>query len=143
MLELFERVYISGEKASYEELNILYQWLRDNSFPCCCLPQDYLNLIKESNGGDFMNGEREYQFLSTDRIIEYYHAYMFQLFMPYAFPFAMDGCGNFYIFNLRENDECVYAVSAGDMGWEEDECVKIAGNFMECLKQELPIDEYF
>lgn len=143
MLELFEKVYVSGEKASDEELNILYQWLRDNSFPCCCLPQDYLNLIKESNGGDFMNGEREYQFLSTDKIIEYYHAYMFPLFMPYAFPFAMDGCGNFYIFNLRKNDECVYAVSAGDMGWKEDECVKIADNFMECLGQKFPPDNCF
>lgn len=143
MLELFERVYISGEKASDEELNVLYQWLRDNFFPCCCLPHDYLNLIRESNGGDFMSGEREYQFLSTDKIAEYYYAYMFPIYMPYAFPFAMDGCGNFYIFNLRNNDECVYVTSADDMGWEEDECVKIADNFMQCLRQKFPPDDCF
>lgn len=67
--------------------------------------------------------------------------YHFYEFMPFAYPFAMDGCGNFYIFNLRYEDVSVYAVCAGDMGWEEDECYFVANSFKECLSQPKHGDE--
>lgn len=119
----------------------LYQWLSENDFPSCYLPEDYLDFMENSNNRTFVYGEREYQFLEYDEIMEYYDAYMFPQFMPYAFPFAMDGCGNFYIFNLREIDRCVYAVAAGNKGWEKDECIKVADNFTECLGQKYSLDE--
>ncbi len=62
-------------------------------------------LMSESNGGVYMSGKREYQFLSLGEVPGYYETYMFYRFMPFAFPFAMDGCGNFYIFNFKETDE--------------------------------------
>lgn len=67
--------------------------------------------------------------------------YHFYEFMPFAYPFAMDGCGNFYIFNLRYEDVSVYAVCAGDMGWEEDEYYFVANSFKECLSQPKLWDE--
>lgn len=142
MLEVFEKIYCTKAKANNEELEKLYRWLKSNSFPKYSLPQDYLDLMYESNGGDYVYGEREYQFLTFEEVAEYYEAYMFSEFMPYAFPFAMDGCGNFYIFNLRTEDGCVYTVSAGNMGWEKDECYRIAGSFRECLAQKKLWDEY-
>lgn len=135
MLELFEQIHIVSEPLKDDERNQLYLWLEKNSFPSCCLPEEYLSLMQESNGGDFISGEREYQFLSVAEAMDAYECYMFPKFMPFAFPFAMDGNGNFYIFNLRATDACVYIVSAGDLGWEEDECLKAAESFIECLKQ--------
>lgn len=142
MLEVFEKIHCTNPKANNEELKKLYKWLKSNSFPSYSLSQDYLSLMHESNGGDYVNGEREYQFLALGEVVEYYEAYMFSEFMPYAFPFAMDGCGNFYIFNLRAEDSCVYAISAGNMGWEKDECYRIAGSFRECLAQKELWQEY-
>jgi len=142
MLEAFENIYSKNPRANDKEVENLYRWLKNNGFPIHSLPQEYLDLMYESNGGDYVNGEREYQFLSFEEIIEYYEAYMFFEFMPYAYPFAMDGCGNFYIFNLRMVDNCVYVVSAGNMGWEKDECYKIAKSFSQCLAQKKAWDEY-
>lgn len=142
MLELFEKIYTANEKLTEDELHKLYIWFETNHFPSSYLPSTYLSLMRESNGGDFIYGEREYQFFSIDEVMEYYEAYMFSEFMPFAYPFAMDGCGNFFLFNLRAMDDCVYTASAGNMGWEKDECFKIANNFLECLQQDRLWDEY-
>lgn len=142
MLEFFETIYCTNSEVKDDELKELYRWIEKNKFPQKSLPYDYISLMHESNGGIYMNGEREYQFLSLKEVTEYYEAYMFSEYMPYAYPFAMDGCGNFYVFNLRTDDECVYAVSAGNMGWESDECYKIAKTFKECLTQKQLLDNY-
>lgn len=134
MLELFEQIHIVSEPLKDDEQNQLYLWLEKNSFPSCCLPEEYLSLMQESNGGDFISGAREYQFLSVAEAMDAYECYMFPKFMPFAFPFAMDGNGNFYIFNLRAADACVYLVNAGYLSWEQDAYCKIAESFAACIE---------
>ncbi len=143
MLEMFEKTVIANEKAEEEDFAELSEWLAESDFPNTTLPKDYKTLISESNGGDFVKGEREYQFLSLKEVAEYYDAYGFADFMPFAFPFAMDGCGNFFLFDFRANDGKVYGVSSGDMGWDDDQCFQIADSFIECLAQTDLITEHF
>ena len=42
---------------------------------------------------------------------------------------------------ICDDDASVYAVCAGDMGWEEDECYFVANSFKECLSQPKHWDE--
>lgn len=142
MLERFDHQYLVSEALKDAERNQLSLWLEQNNFPSRYLPEDYLSLMQESNGGDFTYGEREYQFLSITEVMDAYACYMFSKFMPFAFPFAMDGNGNFYIFNLRAADDHVYIVNAGNLGWEEDACFQIAESFVDCLKQEIHTDDF-
>lgn len=87
-----------------------------------------------------MCGEREYQLFSTTEVIQNYTGYRFATYMPFALPFALDGCGNFYLFDLRNgNDERIYYTAAGNMGWQGDEVFFIADNFVELLKQKIPL----
>lgn len=141
MIEHFDTIYTNNKGATSDDFKNLYKWLRAQNFPSQVIPEDYKTLISESNGGIFLYGEREYQFLSIEEVIEYYELYHFYEFMPFAYPFAMDGCGNFYIFNMRYEDVSVYAVCAGDMGWEEDEYFFVANTFIECLSQSKHWDE--
>ena len=59
-------------------------------------------------------------------------------YLPGAVPFAFDGCGTFYLFDLRrpavEGEYPVVRAHAGWLGWEEDACGEVAHSFMEaCL----------
>ena len=60
-------------------------------------------------------------------------------FFNMLIKFAMVGCGNFYIFNLREKDDKIYVVSSSDLEWEE--CYKIADNLIQCLGQKESLDD--
>ena len=139
MLELFDKVWHSAQGAEKQHFDKLHNWAREKRFPVCDLPDLFIKLFKESNGGDFTTGEREYQLLSIDEAIQTYESYNFAIYMPFAFPFAMDGCGNFYILNMRSKDDYIYVVSSGDLGWEA--CHNIAKNLAECLTQTTLIDE--
>lgn len=139
MIELFEKIWQRNLEADEVQLDELYIFLLDNQFPVCELPDTYIDLLKESNGGDFTIGNKEYQLFSVEEALQTYQFYNFSLYMPFAFPFAMDGCSNFYIFNLREKDNCVYVVSASDLEWEE--CHKIANNLLQCLEQKEALNE--
>lgn len=133
MLELFTEIYKSEPRAEKSEIDRLKIWLRNNDFPICDLPEDYIEFLEESNGGGFLKGEREYQMFSIAEIMEFYEIYSFSEFMPYALPFAMDGYGDFYLFNLRWNDNNVYRVSANNIGWEEYNSFPVASSFKNCI----------
>uniref|UniRef100_UPI0040576712 SMI1/KNR4 family protein n=1 Tax=Agathobacter sp. TaxID=2021311 RepID=UPI0040576712 len=139
MIELFEKIWQRELGADEVQLDKLYIFLQDNQFPVCELPDTYIELLKESNGGDFTIGNREYQLFLAEETLQAYQSYNFSVYMPFAFPFALDGCDNFYIFNLREKDDCIYGVSSSDLEWEE--CHKIADSFIKCLKQKKSLDE--
>lgn len=139
MIELFEKIWQRESGVDEVQLDELYVFLHDNQFPVFELPDTYIELLKESNGGDFTTGNREYQLFSAKETLQAYQSYNFSVYMPFAFPFAMDGCGNFYIFNLREKDDCIYVVSSSDLEWEE--CHKIADSFIKCLEQKESLDE--
>lgn len=136
MLEYFTEIYKRKPMVKQSQINEMGMWLKNNLFPISKLPDDYLELLRESNGGDFRKGEAEYQMFSLLEVIEYYEMYNFSDFMPYALPFAMDGCGEFYLFNMRWNDGGVYKVHSCDMGWNSGQCRLIANSFRECVIQE-------
>ena len=60
--------------------------------------------------------------------------------MPFALPFAMNGCGNFFVFDMRTRSKKVYGVAANNMGWNTDEAYCIANDFEELLTQTFTID---
>lgn len=129
MLELFDYA-AANPPVGEDRLLELLRWLRD--FPDTELPDEYTAFLRESNGGDFVKNGREFQMFTAEEIPELYAAYKFPAYMPYALPFAMDGSGNFYVFNKRGRDNRIYLVAAGNMGW--DECSLLAESFGECIK---------
>lgn len=61
------------------------------SFPQKVLPPSYLQFLQYSNGGEFSQGDRYFQFFSTDDHREMNVAYEFPEYMPGVSSFAMDG----------------------------------------------------
>ncbi len=133
MLEYFTEIYKKEPMVKQSQIEEIELWMKNNLFPVYKLPDEYVELLKESNGGDFLKGEAEYQMFSLLEVVEYYELYNFSEFMPFALPFAMDGCGEFYLFNMRCSDNAVYKVHCGDMGWDSEQCSLIANSFRECI----------
>ena len=132
MLEVFD--YVAAASPADESLIAeLRRRLSDSGFPDTELTEEYTAFLRESNGGDFVKNGREFQMFAAEEIPGFYNSYMFPVYMPYAFPVGMDGCGNFYIFNKRKEDNGVYIVAAGNMGWGNDECFLLAESFGECI----------
>ncbi|MBP1177543.1 hypothetical protein JOE49_004795 [Paenibacillus sp. PvR133] len=96
-------------------------------------PDSYMEFLKYSNGGEFQNGERYFQFFNTEDLREMNLAYELPEYMPGAVSFAMDGCGNHYMFDMREekrnNEYPVLFAHSGSLGY--DECEQVAHSFIE------------
>ncbi len=105
-------------------------------FPAGALPADYLDFLSWSNGGEFRTGDRWFQFFpATDPV----HglramllAYRIPQYMPFALPFAMDGGGGFYLFDMRDpaDEPPIVWAHAGSFGWAPDEHVPLAASFL-------------
>jgi hypothetical protein len=65
------------------------------------LPPSYKAFLGWSNGGTFVAGDREFQMLKVQELREYLLLYDFPRDMPGSVPFALDGAGGFYLFDLR------------------------------------------
>jgi hypothetical protein len=100
------------------------------------LPADYLSFLRWSNGGWCRTGEREFGFFPTSDptsgVRAMTLAYHVPQYMPGALPFAFNGGGVFYLFDMREaaraGDYPVVCASAGALGW--DECWFVADSFL-------------
>ncbi|MFS8212966.1 SMI1/KNR4 family protein [Paenibacillus polymyxa] len=96
-------------------------------------PDSYMDFLRYSNGGEFQNGERYFQFFNTEDLREMNLAYELPEYMPGAVSFAMDGCGNHYMFDMREekrnNEYPVLFAHSGSLGY--DECEQVAHSFIE------------
>ena len=92
------------------------------------LPPSYLDFLRWSNGGWCRTGEREFGFFPandlTGGLRAMLLAYHVPQYMPLALPFAFNGGGVFYLFDMREegkNGEYpIVSSHAGNIGWEED-----------------------
>jgi hypothetical protein len=71
-------------------------------FPTRLLPASYLSFLAWSNGGFFLNGDREFQMLPAEELREYMLTYRVPFRLPGAVPFALNGEGGFYLFDLSE-----------------------------------------
>lgn len=87
------------------------------------LPEAYLHLLRYSNGGEFMNGKRYFQFFSTEELRAMMLAYEFPQYMPGGVPFAMDGNGHHYIWDMRtprtDHAYPILAAHSGNLGYED------------------------
>lgn len=91
-------------------------------------PASYLDLLKYSNGGEFQQGARLFQFFNTDDLREMNLAYELPEYMPGAVSFAMDGSGNHYMFDMREaptnGEYAILFAHSGNLGYED--CERVA-----------------
>lgn len=116
------------------------------TLPSGPLPRSYLSLLRWSNGGAFSNGDRNFDpFLPCDRLREYLLCYHVPQYMPLALPFALDGGGNFYLFDMRQNpvegEYPVLYVGAGNLDYED--AVLVASSFVEaCRGMTDPAERY-
>ncbi|MBE1444442.1 SMI1/KNR4 family protein [Paenibacillus sp. OAS669] len=111
--------------------------------PQKAFPASYLDFLRYSNGGEFQNGDRFFQFFGTDQLREYNLAYELPEYMKHAVSFAMDGCGNHYLFDMREernNNE--YPILVAHSGYlDYDGCVLVAESFLELCSGRTSMDE--
>ena len=83
------------------------QW----QFPSRPLPSSYLSFLGWSNGGEFVNGDRQIGFFSTADLREFLLSYHVPQYMPGSQPIAFDGGGCFYLLDMRdEPDDGEYPV---------------------------------
>ena len=86
------------------------------------LPESYLAFLRWSNGGSFRSGEKWFDpVFRTDEVRGYLLGYDLPEWMPGALPFAFDGAGTFYVFDMRgppRNGEYPILVAhAGNLGF--------------------------
>lgn len=105
--------------------------------PARPLPPSYLAFLEWSNGGEFRMGDRWFQFFSIldpgHGVRDMLLAYDLPQYMPGALPFAFNGGGTFYLFDMRRaakrGEYPVVCSHSGNLGWEPDECIEIAKSF--------------
>ncbi|MFC4068640.1 SMI1/KNR4 family protein [Actinoplanes subglobosus] len=119
------------------------------------LPPSYLGLLTWSDGGVLANGDRVLQLFPTDGpsgVRAMTLAYQLPEHMPGALPFAFNGGGVFYLFDMREPADAhgeypVVAAHAGSIGWvtHDDsyppECWPIAGDLPQACRGRTDIAE--
>lgn len=121
----------------------------DWTVPRSPLPASYLDFLKWSNGGEFRSGERWFQFFQA---IDPVHGVRAQLLaynipqhMPLALPFAFNGSGIFYLFDMRhgcvKGEYPVVGSEAGNLGWEPDQHVRIAESFLATCRGVRSVDD--
>ncbi|MEK8132955.1 SMI1/KNR4 family protein [Paenibacillus filicis] len=116
------------------------QW----SFPQKKLPSTYIEFLQYSNGGDFQRGDRYFQFFSITQFREYNVAYEFPEYMKHCVSMGMDGYGNHYIFDMREemtdNEYPILVAHSGYLDFEGS--VRVADSFLElCMGRTSMSDE--
>ncbi|QDU94092.1 SMI1/KNR4 family protein [Lignipirellula cremea] len=72
-------------------------------------PDSFVDCLRWSNGGNFVNGEREFGMFGPEEIRQYLLSYQLPEYMPGAVPFALDGGGGFFLFDMR-NEVAVQSV---------------------------------
>jgi hypothetical protein len=100
-------------------------------------PPSYLSFLRWSDGGTFVNGGRRFDPLFACAEWRYVLlGYRLPEYMPGAFPFALDGGGCFYLFDMREEpvrgEYPVLYVGAGKLCYED--AVLAAASFVDACR---------
>jgi hypothetical protein len=115
------------------------------------VPVAYLDLLRWSDGGEFRTGERWFQFfpcLDTQQGVRALMlAYHLPQYRPGAMPIALDGCGIFYLFDMRkpaiDGEYPIVCARAGNLGWEPDSSVTVANSFVAACRGQVSLDSLF
>jgi SMI1 / KNR4 family (SUKH-1) len=109
------------------------------------LPPDYLEFLRWSNGGWCRSGDREFGFFPTAEVRGMILAYHLPQYMPLALPFAFNGAGTFYLFDMREEavagEYPIVCAHTGNLGWGPDECYLVARSFVGACRGKENVDE--
>ena len=114
--------------------------------PATPLPASYLDFLRWSNGGEFLNGDRCFSpFFAAGQVRGYLLGYNIPQYMPGAVPFAFDGGGRFYLFDMRQGpidgEYPVLFVGAGNLGY--DDAVHAGTSFIDaCTRSTDPGKQY-
>ena len=113
--------------------------------PARPVPESYVSFACWSDGGDFRNGERYFQmwgsvlrtFLTTFLVPEY---------MPDAVPFAFNGGGVMYMFDMRQpargGEYPIICARTGEFGWQLPGCfARMADGFEEACRGRSNVEE--
>jgi hypothetical protein len=113
------------------------------------LPSPYLAFLRWSNGGEFRTGDRWFQFFPAldpnDGVRAMLLAYHLPQYIPQALPIAFNGGGTFYLFDMRQEatdgEYPVICSHAGNLGWEPDECFRVAESFGAVCRGTISLDQ--
>jgi hypothetical protein len=110
-----------------------WKWL----LPSKPLPFAFLDFLEWSNGGSFVSGGRRFDpIFSTSELRDYLVGYNVPQYMPNSLPFAFDGNGDFYIFDMRrdsvEGEYPILFTGSENLGYED--AILVATSFVEACK---------
>jgi hypothetical protein len=102
--------------------------------PARNMPRSFLGWLRWSNGGLFRNGKREFGLFDAlgpkTGVRAMLLAYEFPEYMPGGLPFALNGGGTFYVFDMRKptvgGEYPIYAARAGNLGFRRGEGARVA-----------------
>lgn len=110
------------------------------------LPPCYLAFLHWSNGGSFFTANRRFDpFFAASEVRHYLLGYHLPHYMPGAVPFAFDGGGQFYLFDMREQPVAgeypILFVRSGNLSYNDS--VHVATSFIDaCRGADDPTDRY-
>jgi hypothetical protein len=102
------------------------------------LPPSYLSFLRWSDGGQFGTGERWFQFFDTRRMRSMMLAHSLPQYMPGALPFALNGGGVFYLFDMRKppagGEYPIVGAHAGYLSWDPPAWRSVADSFPDACR---------
>ncbi len=114
------------------------------TFPNRPLPKTYLEFLQWADGPWCANGSREFGFFGTADVRSMIVAYEIPEYMPFAVPFAFNGGGVFYLFDMREDavdgEYPVVVAAAGNLDW--DAAPRIASDFVEACSGRTNVEKF-
>lgn len=105
------------------------------------IPIQFKELLKHSDGGLIVTGDRAFGYFGKKELREYYLNYEFPYYMPGVLPIALNGGGVFYAYDLRETSEKpeIIAVEAGVLDW--DYAYFLGDDLFDVLSKETNIED--
>lgn len=119
----------------------LCQW----QLPSKPFPPSYLDFLRWSNGGSFFNNDRYFDpFFACQELRQYLLGYHVPQYMPDAVPFALNGSGCAYLFDMRQDpvngEYPVLFASLGNLRYDQSK--EVGKTFVEaCSGVTNPQDE--
>lgn len=96
------------------------------------LPQDYLDYLHWSNGGEGTIAGRYVSCWPAEEILDLNRDYEIPQHLPDCLAFATDGGSDAYLFDFRTHEPGVICVALGDLSYAE--AVTVAPSFRRFLK---------
>jgi len=144
--DYFIKPYTEEEFSLFPDIDSLYPSGKSpDRFPIPTqlkLPNEFVNLLKYSNGGGILNGEREFAFFSHDTVRRSYISYGFPIWAPAFLPIAFNGGGKFYAYDMRQPARVpIILVDAGNIGYDDDCWVFLGDTLEEVLSKSTNVED--